>query len=146
MHHKGRGSMKAVLVAVFLAAASLCANAQPTEAAKAEYEAAAKAANQAAVRGPADIKLIDQALLNLAGGLTYVPAAEAARLLAAMGNRVGDGLLGIVLSPTSESGWFVVLRFNKSGYIKDDDAREWNVDRSEEHTSELQSPTNIVCR
>jgi uncharacterized membrane-anchored protein len=29
---------------------------------------------------------------------------------------------------SSQANWFIVMRFNKSGYIKDDDAREWNVD------------------
>jgi uncharacterized membrane-anchored protein len=33
-----------------------------------------------------------------------------------------------VVSPASQSGWFVVMRFLKSGYIKDDDAKEWNVE------------------
>lgn len=120
--------MKKLLAAGALAAASLAAHAQPSEAARAEYEAAARAANAAALPGPADVKLLDQAVLRLPRGYTYVPAAESSRLLAAMGNRVGDGLLGIVISPTSQTGWFVVLRFLKSGYIKDDEAKEWNVE------------------
>jgi uncharacterized membrane-anchored protein len=122
------GDMKKLLAAGALGAAALVAQAQPNEAARAEYEAAARAANAAALPGPADVKLADQAMLKLPRGLTYIPAAESGRLLAAMGNRVGDGLLGIVLSPTSQSGWFVVMRFLKSGYIRDDDAKEWDVE------------------
>lgn len=120
--------MKKLLAAGALAAASLSVHAQPTEAARAEYEAAARAANAAALPGPSDVRLADQAVLRLPRGFTYIPAAESARLLAAMGNRVGEGLLGIVVSPTSQTGWFVVVRFTKSGYIKDDDAKEWRVD------------------
>ena len=120
--------MKKLLAAGALAVASLSAQAQPTEAARAEYEAAARAANEAALTGPSDVKLVDQAVLRLPRGFIYIPAAESGRLLAAMGNRVGDGLLGIVVSPTSQTGWFVVMRFTKSGYIKDDDAKEWKVD------------------
>jgi uncharacterized membrane-anchored protein len=120
--------MKKLLAAGALAAASLSVHAQPTEAARAEYEAAARAANEAALPGPGDVKLADQAVLRLPRGFTYIPAAESGRLLAAMGNRVGDGLLGIVVSPTPQTGWFVVMRFTKSGYIKDDDAKEWKVD------------------
>jgi uncharacterized membrane-anchored protein len=116
------------LIALCLATASLGTSAQPTEAAKAEFEAAIQAANKASIGGPTDIKLIDQAVLKLPDGLTYIPAQEAGRLLTAMGNRAGEGLLGLVLSQSSDSHWFVVMRFAKSGYIKDDDAKEWNVD------------------
>ena len=120
--------MKKLLAAGALAAVSFAAHAQPTDAARAEYEAAARAANSAALPGPADVKLVDQAVLKLPKGFTYIPTAESSRLLAAMGNRIGDGLLGIVVSPASQSGWFVVMRYLKSGYIKDDDARDWNVE------------------
>ena len=102
------------------------APAQPTEAAKAEFAAAVEAANKAGVAGPADVKLMDQAVLKLPEGLIHIPGTQAGRLLSAMGNRVGDGLLGMVVSPQAD--WFIVMRFVKSGYIKDDDAREWNVD------------------
>ncbi len=107
------------------ALASFATPAQPTDAARAEFEAAAQAANKATIAGPADVKLIDQAVLKLPRGLSYIPAAEGGRLLAAMGNRIGDGLLGLVLSTASGADWFVVMRFAKSGYIKDDDARDW---------------------
>ena len=101
-------------------------SAQPTEAAKAEFAAAVDAANKAAIPGPSDVKLVEQALLKLPAGLVYFPSAQAGRLLSAMGNRSGEGLLGMVISPDAD--WFIVIRFTKSGYIKDDDAKEWNVD------------------
>jgi uncharacterized membrane-anchored protein len=116
------------LAGLCIALASFPALAQPTDAAKAEFQAAAAAAQNATLAGPADIKLIDQAVLKLPRDLSYIPAAEAGRLLNAMGNRTGEGLLGMVLAPASGAEWFVVMRFNKSGYIKDDDAKEWNAD------------------
>lgn len=116
------------LLGLCTALASFSALAQPTDAAKAEFQAAAQAANKATVAGPADIKLAEQAVLRLPKDLSYVPAAEAARLLAAMGNRTGEGLLGMVLSPAADADWFVVMNFYKSGYIKDDDAKDWKVD------------------
>lgn len=116
------------LAALSMLALAASAAAQPTEAAKAEMRAAMQAANQAALAGPADVKLVDQARLKLPDGLVYIPAAESKRLLASMGNRTGDGLLGMVVSPAAEANWFVVMQFYKSGYIKDDDAREWKVD------------------
>ena len=115
------------LAAACATAISFSASAQPTETAQAEFAAAVEAANKAAVNGPSDIKLIDQAVLKLPSGLVYVPAAEAKRLLVAMGNRSSEGLLGMVASPAQDAEWFIVMRFIKSGYIKDDDAKDWNV-------------------
>lgn len=116
------------LLSMCAALASFAAPAQPTDAARAEFEAAAQAANKATIAGPADIKLIDQAVLKLPQGMSYIPAAEGGRLLVAMGNRIGDGLLGLVLSTASGADWFVVMRFAKSGYIKDDDAKDWKTE------------------
>src|SRR5712671_6605853 len=113
------------LLAFCVALAASAASAQPTDAARAEFEAAAQAASKATIAGPADIKLVDQAVLKLPQDLGYIPPAEAGRLLVAMGNRAGEGLLGLVLSTASGADWFVVMRFAKSGYIKDDDARDW---------------------
>jgi uncharacterized membrane-anchored protein len=93
---------------------------------QAEFKAAVEAANKAKVSGPSDIKLADQGVLKLPAGLIYIPAQEAGRLLQAMGNRIGDGLLGMVMS--SEGNWFVVMRLVKAGYVKDDDAKDWKAD------------------
>src|ERR1700716_2417494 len=117
------------LLGACVALASSLASAQPTEAAKAEFQAALQAANKATIAGPADIKLVDQAVLKLPKDLGYIPAVESGRLLIAMGNLAGEGLLGIVQSPTPDAEWFVVMRFLKSGYIKDDDARDWKVEQ-----------------
>jgi uncharacterized membrane-anchored protein len=99
----------------------------PTAGAQAEMKAAIDAARKVQVPGPSDIKLGDQAVLKLPQGFIYIPPAEGQRLLTAMGNRVGDGLLGLIF-PQSDAEYFVVMRFLKSGYIKDDDAKEWKVD------------------
>jgi uncharacterized membrane-anchored protein len=130
--------MKTIIVALCMVIAATSARAQPNAAAQAEMQAAMDAANKAAVAGPADIKLVDQAMLKLPDGLVYIPAAEAGRLLAAMGNRVGEGVLGVVVSPAADANWFVVMRFYKSGYIKDDDAKEW---KTEELLSNLKEGT-----
>ena len=99
----------------------------PTAGAQAEMKAAIEAAQKAQVSGPSDVKLADQAVLKLPQGFVYVPPAEGQKLLTAMGNRVGDGLLGLIF-PDSDAEWFVAMRFMKSGYIKDDDAKEWKTD------------------
>lgn len=94
---------------------------------RAEAQAAFKAAEAAMKEGPADIPLADQAVLKIAAGQAFIPAAQASRLLQAMGNRVGDGLLGMVM-PLGKEQWMVVARNIKSGYIKDDEARDWKAD------------------
>lgn len=91
-----------------------------------EFEAASQAAYGAAKQGPTAIPLRDQASLKLPEGFAYIPAAEAARMMRAMGNQTGPDFLGMVIGQ-SMSG-FVTVDFEKSGYIKDDDAKDWNAD------------------
>lgn len=97
----------------------------PQAAAEAEWNAAMAAARKVHVAGPSELKLADQATFKLPEGFIYIPAAEAKRLLVAMGNRVGNDILGVVF-PASDARWFVVMRFHKSGYIRDDDAKNWD--------------------
>ena len=68
-------------------------------------------------------------MLSVPKGYGFVPAAESARVLKSMGNSSGEGLLGLLL-PNDETGgsWFVVANFEKSGYIKDDEAKNWNAE------------------
>ena len=120
-----RGGWLLVMLATFHSAA--WGQGAPTAGAQAEMQAAIDAARKAQVGGPSDVKLADQAVIKLPKGFVYVPPTEGQRLLKAMGNRGGDGLLGLIF-PDSDAEWFVAMRFVKSGYIKDDDAKEWKVD------------------
>lgn len=94
-------------------------------------EAARKAwadARAAAQSGPRDIALLDQAVLKLPAAHVYIPQPQATALLNAMGNPGKDErLLGLVF-PEGGGEWFATLRYEKSGYIKDDEARDWNTD------------------
>jgi uncharacterized membrane-anchored protein len=85
-------------------------------------------AKKAQTVGPADITLRDQALLKLPAGYLWVPEAEAAKLLKSMGNRTDSRLLGIVLPKDERQNWMVVARYEDAGFIKDDDAKNWDVD------------------
>jgi uncharacterized membrane-anchored protein len=97
--------------------------------AEAEIDAAFEAAKQTAVRGPAEVKLADQAAIKLPEGFVYVPPVEGKRIMAAMGNRAGAGLLGLVFpGDDPDANWFVVMSYVDSGYIRDDDAKDWNAD------------------
>lgn len=96
---------------------------------KTEIDLAFEAANKVAQRGPLDVNLGAQAILKLPDGYAYIPPKESAMLLTAMGNRAGDSLLGTVWpSGQREEHWFVVMRFMGEGYIKDDDAKDWNAE------------------
>ena len=96
---------------------------------EAEITAAYKASLEAGTRGPAKVTLIDQATLSIPADHLFVPKAEAARLLRALGNTVtGDSLQGLVAGMKQEDEWMVVVRYIKEGYIKDDEAKDWNAD------------------
>jgi len=99
----------------------------PMSAAEAEWKAALAAAQKVHVAGPSEIRLAEQATFKLPEGFIFIPAVEGKRLLVAMGNRVGNTLLGVVF-PASEDRYFVVMQFHKSGYIRDDDAKHWKTD------------------
>jgi uncharacterized membrane-anchored protein len=96
---------------------------------KAELVAAWDAAGAAGTAGPKDVSLIDQAALKIPAGYFFVPQAEGARVLRALGNVVNNAsLVGLVVGAGPGDGWIVVIRYIKEGYIKDDDARNWNAD------------------
>ena len=63
-----------------------------------EMQAAVDEAQKSKVNGPRDIKLAERTFLALAEGLVYIPAAQAERLLRAMGDRPGLEVLGVVVT------------------------------------------------
>jgi uncharacterized membrane-anchored protein len=97
------------------------------EARQKEFDAAAQAAHAAAVTGPSDVTLREQAVLKLPAGMEYIPQPAAGRLMQAMGNTTDDRLLGLVKA-TGNSSWLAVARWEPAGYIKDDDAKDWKID------------------
>ena len=119
-----------LLFALFASLPVFAQAAPPSEASrKAELVAAWKAASEAGVGGPKDVSLIDQATLKLPASHFFVPQAEGARVLRALGNVVNDAsFVGLVVGTGPNDGWIVVIRYIKEGYIKDDDAKNWNAD------------------
>ncbi|MCL2716241.1 MAG: DUF2167 domain-containing protein [Alphaproteobacteria bacterium] len=96
---------------------------------RAELEAAWKAASKTGIVGPSNITLLNQATLKLPAGRVFVPKAEGARVLRAMGNVVHDqSFVGLIVSTEENVNWLVTVKYIKEGYIKDDDARHWNAD------------------
>jgi uncharacterized membrane-anchored protein len=126
-----------MVIAVLLATAGAPAlvqaqgtsGASSEQARQSEEEAAWRAGVQSGTRGPADIPLIDQALLKLPAGYFFFPKAEGARILRALGNTVGDqDFVGLIAGTNPGDEWLVATRYIKDGYIKDDEARNWNAD------------------
>ncbi|MFT3818985.1 MAG: DUF2167 domain-containing protein [Rubrivivax sp.] len=83
----------------------------------------------AAQAGPAEIALAGQARLTLPAGHLFVPQPQAGRVLNAMGNPGQDPRLqGLIFPQAEREGWFITVRYEPSGYIRDDDARDWKAD------------------
>jgi len=93
-----------------------------------QFRKAADEAQAAAQKGPADVDLAGQAMLRLPAGHLFVPQPQAGALLNAMGNPGKDPRLQGVIFPAGDGGWFMTVRYEASGYVKDDDAKEWNAD------------------
>jgi len=115
-------------VAAFVAAGivALGAHAAPSED---ETRKAWQDAGQAAIKGPADVPLAGEAVLHLPANEAYVPRAQALRLLNVMGNPGDDpNLQGLILPQDEKASWFMVVDWKAEGYVKDDDAKNWNAD------------------
>jgi uncharacterized membrane-anchored protein len=95
---------------------------------EADRKAAYAAVDKAAQNGPATIKLADQADLALPEDYVYVPQPEAGQLMRANGNSGGTGLLGLVFPATAGQHWWALVEFKNSGYVKDDEAKNWDPD------------------
>ena len=92
-----------------------------------EQRAAGEAADRVSRIGPAEVGLADQANLSLPAGYAFVPQPEAGRLLRSYGGVPAPDLVGVVL-PSGEGDWIAILRFVRAGYVRDDEARNWNAD------------------
>jgi uncharacterized membrane-anchored protein len=121
-------SMLVVLTAV--AAAPGMAQPQPApSAAEQELRAAATAALASMRHGPVEVRLREQAVLRLPAGYAYIDTPHARRLLHALGNRIDGELDGMIVDARQPlEGWFVVIDFAASGYVRDDDAKDWKAD------------------
>jgi uncharacterized membrane-anchored protein len=118
-------SLRRLMVALLTAALASTAAAAPSEDATRKVFDDAKLAT---TTGPKDVPLASQATLHLPAGLAFVPQPHAQRVLNAMGNPGSDSRLQGLVFPGGDGGWFAVVRYETAGYIKDDDAREWNAD------------------
>jgi uncharacterized membrane-anchored protein len=119
-----RGALAVITALAFALATSTTWGAPPEE----TVQQAFAEAQQASRGGPADIELASQAVLHLPAEHIFVPQPQAGKLLNAMGNPGQDPKLHGLVFPAGGAGWFVTVRFEPAGYVKDDDARDWKAD------------------
>lgn len=125
-----RQSPLALLAAFFLLTGEALAQEEAAPADPQQQEAATAWTNAqtAMVAGPSSIKLKDEATLALPEGYGYVPQKEAAELMKLMGNETGPTFLGLVFPLGEDQQFFFALDYEDSGYVSDEDAREWDAD------------------
>jgi uncharacterized membrane-anchored protein len=117
-----------ILPAMGWCLASANAQSTPPSPFETELRAAWAEAQKTAILGPADIKLLDQATLRISTDQVLVPAAEANRIMAAMGNRSTPVRFGLVISRNATSNWLIDILWIKEGYVHDGDAKDWQAD------------------
>jgi uncharacterized membrane-anchored protein len=143
--------MKALLTATTLAlllATSLPSFAQDASAVMTDEQKQAiwDSANKAAILGPSDVVLGDQAKLHLPESMQFVPAKESAALMRMWGNGADPSLNGLVFAKSPDDTWTISIRHTAEGYVKDDDAKTWNADellKSLKDGTEQQNETRI---
>jgi uncharacterized membrane-anchored protein len=108
--------------------APLAAQAKPNAQIQTEMQAAWTAAAKVAVHGPGEIKLLDQATLKIGPDQVFIPAAEANRIMAALGNPTHPSRHGLIVSGRDDSGWLVDVGWIKEGYVDDEEAKDWKAD------------------
>ena len=101
---------------------------QPQSAAPQQTRDAWAAAGAAMIHGPNTIAFRGQAKLALPTGYGFVPQREAAALMRTIGKRTGEDFIGLIFPEDQSKPWFVSVQFDDSGYVKDDDAKNWNAD------------------
>ncbi len=80
---------------------------------------------KAATKGKADVPLLAQASLHLPSNYMFIPQPQAARIMRALGNTASKSLVGLVFPASGTQDWFAEIKFIESGYVKDDEAKDW---------------------
>lgn len=93
---------------------------------KAALKSASDAAEKAAIPGPAEQAMLDEAKFSIEKGQIFIPHDEGAALMRAVGNRIGPTFVGLIMDPNAD--WLATVNFIKEGFVKDGDAKEWNAD------------------
>jgi uncharacterized membrane-anchored protein len=77
--------------------------------------------------GPAHVAVRDQANIDLPSGYVFFPEKSAKELMQKMGNQVDNSLVGLI-APQRGGDWFVLVEYQPTGHISDEDAKDWEAD------------------
>jgi uncharacterized membrane-anchored protein len=77
-------------------------------------------------QGPASVDLGHELTLELTPAYAFLPKEFAAKALEANGSFHNENLLGIVAGADHSADWFVVMRYDAEGYVKDDEEIDAN--------------------
>ncbi|WP_455002517.1 DUF2167 domain-containing protein [Cardiobacterium hominis] len=118
-------TLRSLCAAALIALAALPASAQQN---MAEREAQMNALLAQAEPGPKTIDLGAQASMQLPAGMAFLPKAPANQLMQMAGNSANPDRYGIIIPTSDADDWMADLSYTDSGYIKDDDAKNWDID------------------
>jgi uncharacterized membrane-anchored protein len=101
----------------------------PEQQRETEERAAEQAAMQAKIAGPRDVSLGDQGSFAVPKEFYFIPKPEGMRLMRAWGNVINPTtFLGLAFGSQKQDRWTAKISFVKEGYVKDDEAKNWNAD------------------
>jgi uncharacterized membrane-anchored protein len=83
---------------------------------------------KAAIPGPSDVRLVDQAVIHLPSTMIYIPQVEAAAVMKMLGNATDERFYGLIFSQNNDETWFMSIDHKAEGYVKDDEAANWKPD------------------
>ena len=119
-------TLRSLCAAALIALAGLPASAQQLS--DAEREAKMQALLAQAEPGPKTVDLGAQASLQLPAGMAFLPKKPANELMELAGNSADPDRYGIIIPTGEADDWMADLSYTEAGYIKDDDAKNWDVD------------------
>ena len=99
----------------------------------AEQSAEENSLDNDTIRGPATIPLGAEGSLKLPAGMVFIKKDAANALMVEMGNGSNPNRYGLIgadpdAKNKDDASWAVDLVYVDSGYIKDDDAKEWDTE------------------
>ncbi len=119
------------IVALLLVSSLRVAHAQEAEGSEqADPQGAPAASGEAAANqgpslpwqmGPAALTLEHEVKLDLPAGYQFLAQPDAGRVMEKLGNLHNENLLGVVISSGENDEYFVTLRYDEEGFIKDDE-------------------------
>jgi uncharacterized membrane-anchored protein len=119
-----QGAWKWMAVGLLLAPLLALADVAPLDVSEEpveQQEDAAQVPAQGVKPGPAQVELGHDLALDVPEDHVFLEKSVAAKLLEENGSFYHDNLLGIVASKDEQAPWFVVIRYEDEGYIKDDE-------------------------